>query len=46
MAFQNELDEWIQLAKTCQYLPENDLKVRPLIMILKATSQVNKAYIN
>ena len=29
MAFQNELDEWIQLAKTCQYLPENDLKVRP-----------------
>ena len=28
MAFQNELDEWIQLAKTCQYLPENDLKVR------------------
>lgn len=22
-----ELDKWIELTKTCQYLPENDLKV-------------------
>ena len=24
----SEIDEWIELAKKCQYLPENDFKVR------------------
>ena len=27
MSFQTEVDEWIDLAKKCHYLPENDLKV-------------------
>ena len=27
MATSEDLDKWIELTKTCQYLPENDLKV-------------------
>lgn len=26
----SELDQWIQFAKECKYLPENDLKVSRL----------------
>ena len=24
-----DLDQWIEIAKNCKYLPENDLKVQP-----------------
>ena len=26
-----ELDRWVEVAKKCEYLPENDLKVEPLV---------------
>ena len=26
----SEIDRWIEIAKECNYLPENDLKVRYL----------------
>ncbi len=28
MASGEELDKWVSMTKACQYLPENDLKVR------------------
>jgi hypothetical protein len=28
MCDQGDVDKWIEIAKECKYLPENDLKVR------------------
>lgn len=28
------LDQWIEQARKCQYLPENDLKVMVIVMVI------------
>lgn len=31
-----EVDRWIEIAKQCKYLPENDLKVRIQLHLLRS----------
>ncbi len=31
-----DIDEWIEIVAKCQYLPENELKVRFKLVLIKA----------